>query len=83
MAVGRQGEGIKFLKKSGDEDVTNREFPYYKGRKVKFKMDYSMAKRIRKNGTAMMGRVPVLKYNEIGDIMCLEHRNHLNGVVVG
>ena len=41
-----------------------------------------MAKRIRKNGTAMMGRVPVLKYNEIGDIMCLEHRNHLNGVVV-
>ena len=28
-----------------------------------------MAKRIRKNGTAMMGRVPVLKYNEIGDIM--------------
>ena len=41
-----------------------------------------MAKRIRKNGMAMMGRVPVLKYNEIGDIMCLEHRNHLNGVVV-
>ena len=41
-----------------------------------------MAKRIRKNGTAMMGRWPVLKYNEIGDIMCLEHRNHLNGVVV-
>ena len=41
-----------------------------------------MAKRIRKNGMAMVGRVPVLKYKEIGDIMCLEHRTHLNGVVV-
>ena len=51
-------------------------------KKVKNLRDYSMAKRIRKNGTAMMGRWPVLKYNEIGDIMCLEHRNHLNGVVV-
>ena len=30
----------------------------------------------------MMGRVPMLRYSDLWDIMCLEHRNHLNGVVV-
>ena len=41
-----------------------------------------MAKRIRKNGTVVMGRVPMLRYSDLGEIMYLEHRNHLNGVVV-
>jgi hypothetical protein len=41
-----------------------------------------MAKKIKNWGATMMGRVPVVKYSEIVDIMCLEHRNHLNGVVV-
>lgn len=29
-----------------------------------------------------MKKLPVLKYNDLWEIMCLDHRNHLNGVVV-
>ena len=39
-----------------------------------------MAKRKRNwNGGITL---PVLRYSDLGEIMCLEHRNHLNGVVV-
>ena len=29
-----------------------------------------------------MKQIPLLKYNDLWTVLCLDHRNHLNGVVV-
>ena len=29
-----------------------------------------------------MKKIPILRYNDLRDLMCLTHEHHLNGVVV-
>ena len=38
-----------------------------------------MGKRMK---SSRLKKIPMLRYSDLWDIMCLEHRNHLNGVVL-